>query len=99
MRADPPIDDRDVMTVAPNRFDLAVIGSGPAGQKAAVQAAKLGRSVVVIERDSSVGGECIHHGTIPSKALRETAVAVTSLRKRCGAGIELSINHELSIAG
>jgi len=52
-------------------YDLAVIGSGPAGQKAAIQAAKLGRSVCVIEAQEVLGGAAINTGTIPSKALRE----------------------------
>ena len=51
--------------------DLCVIGSGPAGQKAAIQAAKLGKSVCVVERKQVVGGASINTGTIPSKALRE----------------------------
>lgn len=54
--------------------DFAVIGGGPAGQKAAIQAAKAGRSVVMIERESTVGGECVHRGTIPSKSLRQRAI-------------------------
>jgi NAD(P) transhydrogenase len=53
---------------------MLVIGSGPAGQKAAVQAAKAGRTVTVVERERTVGGACVHTGTIPSKALREKAV-------------------------
>lgn len=52
-------------------FDLCVIGSGPAGQKAAIQAAKLGKRVCVVEKREFVGGVAIHTGTIPSKALRE----------------------------
>lgn len=58
-------------------FDLCVIGSGPAGQRAAIQAAKLGRSVVVIERGREVGGVAVNTGTIPSKALREAILHVT----------------------
>lgn len=54
-------------------YDLVVIGSGPAGQRAAVQAAKLKKSVLVVER-YSVGGACLHTGTLPSKALREAAL-------------------------
>lgn len=53
------------------QFDLCVIGSGPAGQRAAIQAAKLGKSVCVVERAEVVGGAAINTGTIPSKALRE----------------------------
>jgi NAD(P) transhydrogenase len=63
----------------PYDFDLIVIGSGPSGQKAAIQAAKLGRRVAVIERRERVGGVSIHTGTIPSKTLRE---AVLELVKR-----------------
>jgi len=55
-------------------YDLIVVGSGPAGQKAAVQAAKAGRRVALIEQLKEVGGACVHQGTIPSKALRERAV-------------------------
>jgi NAD(P) transhydrogenase len=56
------------------RFDVIVIGSGPAGQKAAIGAAKSGHAVAVIEQARNVGGACVHFGTIPSKSLRERAV-------------------------
>ena len=56
------------------RYDLVVIGSGPGGHRAAVQAAKLGQKVLIIEKDR-MGGSCLHLGTIPSKALREAALA------------------------
>lgn len=58
-------------------FDLAVIGSGPAGQRAAIQAAKIGRRVAVVERMPSLGGVCILTGTIPSKTFREAVLATT----------------------
>ena len=54
---------------------MICIGSGPAGQRAAVQAAKLGKKVAIIEKFESVGGACLHHGTIPSKTFRETALS------------------------
>lgn len=73
------------------RYDLAVIGSGPAGQKAALAAAKLGRKVAIIDREHIIGGVCIHTGTIPSKALREAVVQCTAFdRYRQGAGYDLS---------
>ncbi|MDO8357334.1 MAG: Si-specific NAD(P)(+) transhydrogenase [Nitrospirota bacterium] len=55
-------------------FDIVVIGSGPAGQKAAIQGAKAGKRVAVIEREPGVGGGCVYRGTIPSKTLRESAL-------------------------
>ena len=55
-------------------YDLVVLGSGPAGQRAAIQAAKLGKHVAVIEKRAVVGGVCINTGTIPSKTLREAAL-------------------------
>ena len=63
-------------------FDLIVIGSGPAGRRAAVQAAKLKKSVLVIERGRRVGGVCVHTGTIPSKTLRETVLNLSGWRER-----------------
>ena len=60
---------------APEHFDLVVIGSGPAGQKAAIQAVKAGRTVALLEREAAVGGACVHRGTIPSKTLRDARTA------------------------
>src|SRR6185436_2055121 len=58
-------------------FDLVAIGSGPAGQRAAVQAAKLGKRVAVIEKNRNIGGVCVETGTIPSKTFREAVWALT----------------------
>ena len=63
-------------------YDLAVIGSGPAGQKAAMAAAKLGKRVAVVDRREMIGGVCIHTGTIPSKALREAILYLSGFRQR-----------------
>ncbi|MBH0197914.1 MAG: Si-specific NAD(P)(+) transhydrogenase [Nitrospira sp.] len=63
-------------------YDLLVIGTGPAGQKAAVQAAKLGKKVCIVERKEVVGGVCINTGTIPSKSLREAALYLSGFRQR-----------------
>ena len=53
------------------QYDLICIGSGPAGQRAAVQASKLGKKVALIEKQNFVGGVCLHSGTVPSKTFRE----------------------------
>lgn len=63
-------------------FDLLVVGGGPAGQKAAIQAAKAGRRVLLVDREAAPGGECVRRGTIPSKTLRETALHLSGLRQR-----------------
>jgi len=59
-------------------YDLICIGSGPAGQRAAVQAAKIGKRVAVIEKQRCIGGVCIETGTIPSKTFREAVRGFTS---------------------
>src|SRR6202023_1744989 len=64
----------------PSEFDLICIGSGPAGQKAAIQAAKAGFRACVVEREPQVGGSCLLSGTIPSKALREQALRYRRMR-------------------
>ena len=79
-----------------DRFDFVVIGSGPAGRRAAVQAAKLGRSVLVIEKDKRVGGVCVHTGTIPSKTLRETVLNLTGFRERGFYGTGYRARHDIS---
>jgi NAD(P) transhydrogenase len=68
--------------VTQHDYDLFVIGSGPAGQRAAIQAAKLGRRVALAEQNAAVGGICINTGTIPSKTLREAVIQVVSSRQR-----------------
>src|SRR3569623_509314 len=59
------------------KFDLIVVGTGPGGEGAAMQAAKLGKKVAVVERFERIGGGCTHWGTIPSKALRFAIFQVT----------------------
>nr|MEA2798917.1 transhydrogenase [Phenylobacterium sp.] len=65
-----------------NHYDLIVIGSGPAGRRGAIQAAKLNKRVLVVERGRRVGGVSVHTGTIPSKTLRETVLNLTGWRER-----------------
>ncbi len=78
-------------------YDLLVIGTGPAGQKAAVQAAKLGKKVCVIERKAVVGGVCINTGTIPSKALREAVLYFSGFRQRTLYGVEYRLKKTITI--
>jgi NAD(P) transhydrogenase len=66
----------------PNRHDLIVVGSGPAGRRAAIQAAKAGKSALVVEKGRRVGGVSVHTGTIPSKTLRETVLNLSGWRER-----------------
>lgn len=86
------------MSATVERFDVLVLGSGPAGQKAAIQAAKVGRKVAIVERDRGVGGACVHHGTIPSKTLRETAVHLAGFRARVGHHFDVSIPPDVQLA-
>ena len=62
-------------------YDLLCIGSGPAGQRAAVQAAKLRKRAAVVERNAEVGGVCLHTGTIPSKTFREAVLSYGDARR------------------
>ena len=64
------------------RYDFVVLGSGPAGRRAAIQAAKLGKSVLVVDNRARVGGVSVHTGTIPSKTLRETVLNLSGWRER-----------------
>ncbi len=64
------------------RYDLVVLGSGPAGRRAAIQASKLGRSVLVVDDRAQIGGVSVHTGTVPSKTLRETALNLSGWRER-----------------
>lgn len=79
-----------------NHYDLIVIGSGPAGEKGAAQAAYHGKRVAVIER-ASLGGAGINTGTLPSKTLRETALYFSGLRQRGLYGIDYSLKEGLTI--
>ena len=69
-------------------YDLVVIGSGPAGEKGAAQAAYFGKRVCIIERSAELGGACANTGTLPSKTLRETALYLSGLRQREIYGVE-----------
>lgn len=79
------------------QFDLLVIGSGPGGQRAAIQAAKLGKRVGLIERGDTLGGSCINHGTIPSKTLRETILHLSGFRERGIYGASYVVKQQISM--
>ncbi len=79
-------------------YDCIVIGTGPAGQKAAIQAAKLGKSVAIIEKSKVVGGAQINTGTIPSKALREAALHLTGASRRGWYGRSYRVKKDITIA-
>ncbi len=79
-------------------YDLICIGCGPAGEKAATQAAYFGHRVAIVERESSPGGAMVNTGTIPSKSLRETALLCSAFRRRPLPGIEFAVDHKLSVA-
>jgi NAD(P) transhydrogenase len=76
-------------------YDLIVIGSGPAGRRSAIQAAKLGHSVLVIENRLRVGGVSVHTGTIPSKTLRETVLNLSGWRERGFYGLAYRVKKDI----
>jgi NAD(P) transhydrogenase len=82
----------------PAIYDIVVIGSGPAGQKAAIQGAKAGQRVVVIEQDADVGGICVHRGTIPSKTLRESAILLARFKQHYADIFQISLRPDLEVA-
>ncbi len=79
-------------------YDLLVIGSGPAGQRAAIQAAKLNKRVAVVERKAIIGGVCINTGTIPSKTLREAVLHLSGYREHSLYGASYTVKQDITIA-
>ena len=79
-------------------YDLVVIGSGPGGQKAAIAAAKLGKTVAVVERGRMLGGVCVNTGTIPSKTLREAVVYLTGMSQRELYGASYRVKEKITPA-
>ena len=80
-----------------DHFDIVVIGSGPAGQKAAIAAAKLGKRAAIVERRNMVGGVCINTGTIPSKTLREAVLYLTGLNQREMYGESYRLKSDITV--
>jgi len=82
-----------------DRFDLIVIGSGPAGEKAAAQAAYFKKRVAVIERAPEPGGAGVHTGTLPSKTLRETALYLSGYQARALYGVAVELDRSAELEG
>ncbi len=78
-------------------YDLVIIGSGPAGEKAAIEASKLHKSTAIIEKRPVQGGVCIHTGTIPSKTLRESVMYIDGLRQRNVYGLVGGVKPNVTI--
>jgi NAD(P) transhydrogenase len=81
-----------------NHYDLLVIGSGPAGQKSAICAAKMRKRVAVVERRGMIGGMCLHLGTIPSKTLREAILYLSGFRQRTFYGKDYTVKDSIAVA-
>src|SRR6185312_126678 len=81
----------------PLHFDLIVIGSGPAGEKGAAQAAYFGKAVALIEKETVVGGAAANTGTLPSKTLRETSLVLSGFRNRDLSGVNVSLKHQVTL--
>jgi NAD(P) transhydrogenase len=81
-----------------DRYDMVVIGSGPAGRRAAVQSAKLGKSCLVIDKGRRLGGVSVHTGTIPSKTLRETVLNLSGWRERGFYGRGYRVKQDISVS-
>jgi NAD(P) transhydrogenase len=83
------------MSTSGTHFDLIVIGSGPSGRAAAIQAGKLNRKVLVVDRKDRLGGVSVHTGTIPSKTLRETVLNLTGWRERSFYGRSYRVKDQI----
>ncbi len=81
-----------------NQYDLIVIGSGPAGQRAAIQAAKIGKRVALVERREVVGGACINTGTIPSKTMREAVMHLSGYSYHGIYGMNYRVKEKITIS-
>ena len=79
-------------------FDLVVIGSGPSGQKAAIQARKLGKRVAIVDADHKMGGNCLHDGTIPSKSFREAIMHLSGYRERSHYGAAYTVKQNIEMS-
>src|SRR6201999_4219982 len=81
-----------------DKFDMIVLGTGPAGQRAAIQAAKSGKKVAVVEKREVVGGVCINTGTIPSKTLREAVLHLSGYQYQNIYGVNYRVKDKITMA-
>src|SRR5438093_4174463 len=79
------------------KFDIVVIGSGPAGQRAAIQGSKSGRRVALVEQREFVGGACINTGTIPSKTMREAVLHLSGFQYQGIYGINYCVKEKITM--
>src|SRR6201993_5416932 len=79
-------------------FDMIVLGSGPSGQRAAIQAAKCGKRVVVVEQREIVGGACVNTGTIPSKTMREAVMHLSGFQFQGIYGSNYHVKEKITMA-
>src|ERR1700747_3523212 len=86
------------MSVTLNDFDLVVIGGGPAGVGGGPTGGSFGKTVAVIDRHHELGGAGANTGTVPSKTLRETALALSGMRSRGLYGVDLSLRREATVS-
>src|SRR5580700_5020381 len=93
-----PLNEDGCMSENSAAFDLIVIGGGPAGIVGATTAAALGRKVALVENHAELGGAGTNTGTVPSKTLRETALALSGMKSRNLYGVDLSLRHEATVA-
>ena len=80
------------------QYDLIVIGSGPSGQRAAIQGAKSGKKVALVERREVIGGVCINTGTIPSKTMREAVLHLSGYNYQNIYGVSYRVKEKISMA-
>jgi NAD(P) transhydrogenase len=86
------------MPAEPKSYDLVVIGGGPAGINGATTARLLGKAVALVDRHHELGGAGANTGTVPSKTLRETALALSAMRSRGLYGVDLSLRREATVS-
>src|SRR6202790_2538897 len=80
-----------------DKYDMIVLGTGPAGQRAAIQASKCGKKVAVVEKRDVVGGVCINTGTIPSKTLREAVLHLSGYQYQNIYGVNYRVKDKISM--